>query len=232
MTNTSSGRTAWTRGAKDQAARAALDEAAAATASCTACSLHENRTRCVFGTGHAAARLLWLGEAPGPEEDLRGEPFTGRSGELLTRIIEALGAERGDVFLANTVSCRLDDDRRLGKKQIEACRDRVEAQIAAVDPEVIVALGSTAWNWFRPDDKRKMADVRGTVYRWRTRLVVPTYHPAFLLRMPAFKRDVWEDVQRAKALLAESIDASKISFETIPPHAGSRPGSGTMDPFA
>ena len=173
-----------------------------AAASCTACSLHRERTRCVFGTGKADATLMFVGEAPGPDEDRTGEPFTGRSGQLLTRIVEAMGFSRGNVFLTNVVTCRLDEGRHLNQQQVNACRDHLEAQIRIVSPTVIVALGSTAWQWFQPGEKRPIGEVRGTVYRWRRRLIVPTYHPAFLLRKPDHKRYVWLDMQRAKNLLA------------------------------
>ena len=192
--------------ATDDAIRT-LERTAAATATCTACALHLQRNKSVFGAGHANAALMFVGEGPGPDEGTRGEPFTGRSGELLNRIIRAMGARRENVFLTNIVSCQLDESRQLLKGHVEACRGHLEAQIDAVEPQVIVALGSSAWTWFHRKDKRKMADVRGTVHRWRNRLVVPTYHPAFLLRMPQFKGDVWRDMQTVTALLAGHNDA-------------------------
>ena len=111
---------------------------------CTACELHHLRTRCVFGVGHANADLMLVGEGPGPDEDQAGEPFTGRSGRLLDRIVAAIGSDRSEVYLGNAVQCRLDDDRHLTKKQIEACRGFLSGQIEQVDPHVIVPLGSTA----------------------------------------------------------------------------------------
>ena len=181
--------------------RRVLETTAEAASKCTACSLHENRTKSVFGTGSPTAALMWVGEAPGPDEDRSGTPFTGRSGELLDRIIEAMGLKRTDVYLTNVVPCRLDDARRLTKTQIETCRHHLESQIAAVEPRVIIPLGSTAWRWFARGDKRKMAEIRGAIYRWEQRLLVPTYHPAFLLRKPEHKRDVWEDTKRVVQLL-------------------------------
>ena len=173
---------------------------------CTACSLHEQRSQVVYGTGHGDADILWLGEAPGPHEDETGEPFTGRSGELLTRIIESIGINRASTFLTNIALCRLDDERSLTRVQIEACRRHVETQIRLVEPKVIVALGSSAWRWFQPADTRKMADIRKNLYRWRGILVKPTYHPAFLLRKAEFKRDVWTDVQEVQALVSGGGD--------------------------
>ncbi len=194
-------------------AAAALAETAARAAACAACPLHLNRTRSVFGTGHPNARLMFVGEAPGPDEDQRGEPFIGRSGQLLGRIIAAMRAERGAVYLTNVALCRLDDSRQLTRAQTDACRGHLEAQIAAVRPAVIVALGSSAWTWFSRRDKRKMADVRGSVHRWRGTLVVPTYHPAFLLRIPAFKRDVWTDMQTVMRLLEGGGEAAEGAVE-------------------
>ena len=189
-----------------------LAEAAAQAAACTACSLHENRTQCVYGTGHPAARLMWVGEAPGPDEDASGEPFTGRSGKLLTRIIEAMGLQRSHVFLANVAQCRLDENRSLTLAQVNSCRPHLDSQIRLVQPEVIIPLGSTAWRWFQPKDRRKMADVRGNIYRWRGILLAPTYHPAFLLRREEFKREVWQDVQRARELLNGTVPTNTIEL--------------------
>lgn len=184
-------------------ARASLTILRRVVGGCTACSLHRHRTNCVFGVGHANADLMFVGEAPGPDEDTAGEPFTGRSGQLLDRIIEAIGSERAQVFLTNVVACRLDDNRNLNKEQIEACRGHLEAQIGTIRPRVIVPLGSTAWRWFKRGDNRAMGEIRGKVYRWRDAVLVPTYHPAFLLRKAEFKRDVWGDVQIAAALVNE-----------------------------
>ena len=117
----------------------------ASAAACTACALHKNRSNPVFGVGLANAALMFVGEGPGPDEDKDGEPFTGRSGQLLDRIVAAMGAKRENVFLTNIVTCQLNDSRQLLKSYIEACRPHLEAQIAAVAPHVIVALGSSAW---------------------------------------------------------------------------------------
>ena len=223
---------------------ARLRDAAALAAACTSCSLHENRTQCVYGTGHPAARLMWVGEAPGADEDASGEPFTGRSGQLLTRIIAAIGLKREQVFLANVAQCRLDDDRNLTLTQVNACRPHLEAQIELIQPEVIVPLGSTAWRWFRPKDRRKMADIRGGVYRWRGILLTPTYHPAFLLRREEFKREVWQDVQQTRDLLNgavpdnpielgdESVSNSRTLFDTAARWADEAERQGRGKPAA
>jgi uracil-DNA glycosylase family 4 len=186
-----------------------------AVAGCTSCSLHENRTHSVFGAGHPSATLMFVGEAPGPDEDGMGEPFVGVSGRLLDKIIGAMGCDRTEVFLANTVSCRLDDGRQLNRTQIDACRGHLEAQIEIVQPQVIVPLGATAWSWFKHGDKRKMADIRGTVYRWRKIILIPTYHPAFLLRKPDFKGDVWADMQTVMTLLTSETRQREFEIEEI-----------------
>lgn len=201
----------------EAAVRRMLDEAAAAAAACTRCTLHANRTRSVFGCGRANAELMWIGEAPGPEEDASGTPFDGKSGELLHRIVRAVGRQPEDVWLTNAVNCRLDEARHLNRTQVEACRPHLQAQIDAVDPRVIIALGSVAWRWFQKSDKRKMRDVRGHVYRWGERWIVPTYHPAFLMRKPQHKRDVWDDVRTAVRLIdrPETVDTSGCIDITI-----------------
>lgn len=187
-----------------------LEETAAAAAACTRCTLHANRTHSVFGCGSASTDLMWIGDAPGPEEDASGTPFEGNSGELLHRIVRAIGRSTANVWMTNAVNCRLDDARRLNKTQIEACRPHLRAQIDVVDPKVIISLGSVAWRWFQSGDKRKMRDVRGQVYRCEKRWIVPTYHPAFLLRKPEHKRDVWDDVRVAARLVDDpgSVDTS------------------------
>ena len=184
-------------------AKSTLQRTAACARTCTACELHANRTKSVFGIGDPQARLMFVGEGPGPEEDRVGEPFTGRSGDLLTRIIEAMQLRRAETFLTNVVVCRLDDSRRLTKTHTEACRHYLESQIETVRPAIIVPLGSTAWMWFAPNDKRKISDVRDRIYRWRDQLLVPTYHPAFLLRKPQHKRDLWKDMKKVMRLLTD-----------------------------
>ena len=205
---------------------AALDAARRDAATCTACNLHELRTNSVFGCGNPHARIAWVGEGAGPDEDRRGEPFTGRSGQLLTRIISAMGMARTDMWLTNVVCCRLGDDRRLTKGHIDACRQHLETQIEIIDPGIIVPLGWSAWRWFEPKAKGTMADVRGRVYRWRRRLVTPTYHPAFLLRKAEFKRDVWEDVKQIARLArgAEPEEATELEDHRSEDGGSTEPG--------
>ena len=139
---------------------ATLRTTRAHAAACTSCSLHELRTNCVFGTGHANAELMWVGEAAGPEEDKTGEPFTGKSGELLDRINEAIGGTRRDTWLTNVVNCRLDEYRHLSKTQIDACREHLEAQISAVNPKVMNRPGVDSLELVQPG--RQTPDGRDT----------------------------------------------------------------------
>ena len=205
---------------EDPKTRGALAEIASAAAACTQCKLHEHRTNSVFGTGHSNADLMFVGEGPGPDEDVIGEPFVGRSGDLLNKIVGAIGIDRAHVYMTNVVLCRLDDERHLTKGYINACRDFLTAQIEAVEPRIIVPLGSTAWRWFSPRDKRKMADVRGAVYDWNGLLLVPTYHPAFLLRKAEFKGDVWKDMQIVIALMNGNPDPTGAGLLKIEAHTG------------
>ena len=195
--------------------RSQLDTIERIASGCTKCSLHELRTNCVFGTGHSRADLMFVGEGAGPDEDLAGEAFVGKSGQLLDRIIKAMGADRPGVWLTNVVCCRLDNARHLSKAQVESCREFLEHQIQLVDPRVIVPLGATAWHWFRPSDKRKISEVRGRLYRWQGRLLAPTYHPAFLLRKPEHKSDVWLDMQDVIRAIHKPQWADALKLEDV-----------------
>ena len=168
---------------------------------CTRCRLHGGRTHLVFGVGSPDADLMFVGEAPGRDEDLRGEPFVGRAGQLLTKIIEAIDLRREDVYIANVIKCRPPDNRNPERDEVETCRPFLFAQIDAVRPRVLVALGSFAVRTLLEDDKLPISRARGRVYACRGAKLIPTFHPAFLLRSPDRKRDVWEDMKRVRALL-------------------------------
>lgn len=168
---------------------------------CTRCGLHGGRTHLVFGVGNPDADLMFVGEAPGRDEDLRGEPFVGRAGQLLTKIIEAIDLRREDVYIANVIKCRPPDNRNPERDEVETCRPFLFAQIDAVRPRVLVALGSFAVRTLLEDDKLPISRARGRVYACRGTKLIPTFHPAFLLRSPDRKRDVWEDMKRVRALL-------------------------------
>ena len=168
---------------------------------CTRCRLHGGRSHLVFGVGRPDAELMFVGEAPGRDEDLQGEPFVGRAGQLLTRIIEAIDLRREDVYIANVIKCRPPQNRNPERDEVETCRPFLFAQIDAVRPRVVVALGSFAVRTLLDDDRLPISRARGRVYACRGAKLVPTFHPAFLLRSPDRKRDVWEDMKRVRSLL-------------------------------
>lgn len=176
-----------------------LESIAAALEGCRRCRLHEQRTHIVVGEGNPRARLMFIGEGPGEEEDRTGRPFVGAAGELLTKIIGAMGFERSDVYIANIVKCRPPDNRAPMTDEVETCYPFLRRQISAVQPEVIVTLGA-------PSSQSLLgvtvpiSKLRGTFYRYGDIRVMPTYHPAYLLRNPAEKRAVWDDM---KVVMAE-----------------------------
>ncbi|HET6202815.1 MAG TPA: uracil-DNA glycosylase [Planctomycetota bacterium] len=176
---------------------AALETIAAEVRACTKCRLHKGRTNAVPGEGNPNARILFVGEGPGENEDLQGRPFVGRAGELLTKIVEAgMGLPRGEVFIANVVKCRPPENRAPLPDEAAACLPFLHRQIAAVNPELIVPLGKPATAATLETDE-PMGKLRGRVFRRDGRTVVPTYHPAYLLRNPHAKKEVWEDIQVA-----------------------------------
>jgi uracil-DNA glycosylase family 4 len=169
---------------------------------CRRCKLHATRTQTVFGTGNLKARLMFVGEGPGAEEDRAGEPFVGRAGQLLTRMIEAMGLQRSDVYIANVVKSRPPENRNPEPDEIEACLPYLLKQIELVDPTIVVALGTFAAQTLLATDQGLDA-LRGRLHAYpRTSRrdgseirVMPTYHPAFLLRNPEMKKPVWDDLQ-------------------------------------
>ena len=168
---------------------------------CTRCKLHGGRTNLVFGVGRPDAELMFVGEAPGRDEDRQGEPFVGRAGQLLTKIIEAIDLRREDVYIANVIKCRPPQNRNPERDEVETCRPFLFAQIDAVAPRVIVALGSFAVRTLLDDERLPISRARGRVYACRGAKLIPTFHPAFLLRSPDRKRDVWEDMKRVRSIL-------------------------------
>jgi DNA polymerase len=169
---------------------------------CTRCKLHATRTRTVFGEGPLGAELMFVGEGPGADEDASGRPFVGRAGQLLTKIIEAMGRQRDDVYIANVVKCRPPENRTPEPDEIGSCLPYLHEQIRQINPRVICALGAPATKTLL-GITTAMGQARGKIYRLGHIRVVPTYHPAYLLRNPADKRKVWEDVQLVNRLLAE-----------------------------
>jgi len=164
---------------------------------CRKCRLCEGRTNTVPGEGNPSARLLFIGEGPGANEDAQGRPFVGRAGELLTQIIEnGMRIARGDVYIANIVKCRPPENRAPRPDEVAACLPYLRRQIEAIDPEVIVTLGRPATLAVLGRGE-SITSLRGRVYAWEGRKVIPTFHPAYLLRNPAAKPDAWKDIQIA-----------------------------------
>jgi uracil-DNA glycosylase len=161
---------------------------------CQRCKLSKGRTSIVFGVGHPQARLMFVGEGPGLDEDLQGEPFVGAAGKLLDRMIGAMGLKRSDVYIANVVKCRPPRNRDPEPDEVETCLPYLQAQIRAVAPEVIVALGRQAVMALLGDSSG-IRKLRGQWRSYEGIAVMPTYHPAYLLRSPEEKRPAWEDLQ-------------------------------------
>jgi uracil-DNA glycosylase family 4 len=171
---------------------------------CMRCKLHTlGRTQVVFGSGNPNADLMFVGEAPGADEDIEGEPFVGRSGQLLTKIIEAIGLTRADVYIANVIKCRPPGNRNPEPDEVERCEPFLFQQIDTIKPKVIVALGKfAAQSLLRTTEP--ITRIRGREFAYRQAVLMPTYHPAYLLRNPSAKRDVWEDMKRVRELLSDS----------------------------
>ena len=173
---------------------------------CQRCKLHTlGRRQVVFGVGNPDADLMFVGEAPGADEDLKGEPFVGRAGQLLTRIIEAIGLSRADVYIANVIKCRPPGNRNPEPDEVEQCEPFLFRQIDAIRPKVIVALGKFAAQCLLKTDA-PITRIRGREFSYRDAILIPTYHPAYLLRNPSAKRDVWEDMKRVRAILTQGAD--------------------------
>jgi DNA polymerase len=161
---------------------------------CRRCKLHTGRTNIVFGVGNPSARLMFVGEGPGADEDEKGEPFVGRAGQLLTQIIKAMGLAREEVYIANVVKCRPPGNRNPEPDEIEACSPFLHAQIASIGPTVIVALGKFAAQTLLHTET-PISRLRGQFHSLGGVAVMPTFHPSYLLRNPAAKREVWEDMK-------------------------------------
>jgi uracil-DNA glycosylase len=170
---------------------------------CTRCKLHTlGRTKIVFGVGNPNADLMFVGEAPGADEDIQGIPFVGRAGQLLTKIIEAIELKRDDVYIANVIKCRPPQNRNPEPDEVETCEPFLFQQIDIIKPKVIVALGKFgAQTLLRTLDP--ISRLRGRVFEYRGAKLVPTFHPAYLLRNPSSKREVWEDMKLVRTLLKE-----------------------------
>ncbi|HZJ32191.1 MAG TPA: uracil-DNA glycosylase [Vicinamibacterales bacterium] len=173
---------------------------------CSRCKLHTlGRTQVVFGVGNPNADLMFVGEAPGADEDIKGEPFVGRAGQLLTKIIEAIDLRREDVYIANVIKCRPPGNRNPEPDEVEQCEPFLFRQVDIIRPKVIVALGKFAAQCLLKTDA-PITRIRGREFTYRDSVLIPTYHPAYLLRNPSAKRDVWEDMKKVRAILMQSAD--------------------------
>ena len=176
------------------AKRVRLEEIAREVAGCTRCALHASRTQTVFARGNPDGELMFVGEGPGADEDAMGEPFVGKAGQLLDKMIAAMGYARDDVYIANIVKCRPPDNRKPLPAEVTACEGYLHEQIALVQPKVIVALGASAVEGLLKISG--ISRLRGTWRLYRGEIpTMPTFHPAYLLRSPAEKRVVWEDLK-------------------------------------
>ena len=162
--------------------------------SCQKCGLSKTRANTVFGDGSLNAELMFVGEAPGKDEDLEGVPFVGKAGKLLTKIIESIGLKREDVFIANILKCRPPENRNPNPQEIAVCSPFLYKQIELIKPKVICALGKFAAQTLL-ETETPISQLRGKFYFYRGIKLMPTYHPAYLLRNSAGKKDVWEDMQ-------------------------------------
>ena len=184
--------------------RLAWSALAADIDACTACGLCRTRNKSVPGVGDAAAEWLFVGEAPGAEEDTRGEPFVGQAGRLLDNMLAALGLARDrNVFIANVLKCRPPNNRTPEPLEAEACRPYLERQIELISPKLNVALGRSAASLLLGTDAT-IASLRGRVHRYRGRPLIVTYHPAYLLRNLTDKSKAWEDLLLARSTVAQS----------------------------
>ncbi len=174
---------------------------------CTACALHKARKQTVFARGTAESGLCFVGEGPGADEDAQGFPFVGKAGQLLDRMIQAMGFERDEVYVCNIVKCRPPDNRKPEPGEMASCHPFLTEQLSLVAPQVIVALGATAVQGLL-GTTGGITRLRG---RWRlyqgTVPVMPTFHPAYLLRNPRAKRDVWDDLQQVLKQMGRSVPA-------------------------
>jgi uracil-DNA glycosylase family 4 len=188
----------------DEAGASALVALRAEIGDCTRCVLHTlGRRQVVFGTGNPDASLMFVGEAPGGDEDIKGEPFVGRAGQLLTKIIEAIDLRREDVYIANVIKCRPPGNRNPEPVEVATCSPFLLRQIQAVKPRVIVCLGTFAAQMLLGSDA-PISRLRGRVHDWQDGIrLVPTFHPAYLLRSPDKKREVWEDMKIVRGILAD-----------------------------
>jgi DNA polymerase len=175
---------------------------------CTRCKLHGTRHKIVFGDGNPKAELVFVGEGPGADEDAQGLPFVGRAGKLLTQMIEAMGLQRKDVYICNVVKCRPPENRQPEEDEVSTCSPFLLRQIDAIAPKVIVCLGAVAAKTLL-QTSRGISQFRGEWLEFRGRKLLATYHPAYLLRNPPAKSEVWKDLQKVMAVLGLEVKKGK-----------------------
>ena len=189
-------------------ASATLAALEGAVCDCMKCPLGGTRTKFVFGTGNPSATLMLIGEAPGADEDAQGEPFVGRAGQLLNKILEAINFKRGDVYICNILKCRPPGNRKPQAEEVDLCLPYLRKQIALVKPKLILALGLTAAENLLGTTE-SLGHLRGRVMRYEGIPLMVTYHPAALLRNPNWKRPTWEDVQAVRRLHDELVQQGR-----------------------
>lgn len=172
-----------------------LDEFQSTVMGCTKCRLSQQRTNIVFGEGSAEAKLMFIGEGPGFEEDQQGRPFVGKAGQLLTKMIQAMGLKREAIYIANIVKCRPPENRNPFNDEIQSCIPYVKRQIELIKPEVIICLGSVATKALL-NSTQSISRMRGVFVKYNNIPVMPTFHPAYLLRNEKMKKPAWEDLQQ------------------------------------
>jgi uracil-DNA glycosylase family 4 len=178
-----------------------LEELKKICLNCTLCDLSKTRTNVVFGEGNPNARLMFIGEGPGAEEDKTGRPFVGRAGKLLTKIIlNVLELTREDVYIANIVKCRPPNNRVPTIEEAQTCKPYLLKQIDIINPEILVCLGKTAFMYLMDIDM-PISKVRGQIFEYKEKKVIPTFHPSYLLRNPSAKKEAYKDFLLIKSLL-------------------------------
>jgi len=205
-----------------------LAEVAAEASTCTRCSLAESRTQVVFGVGNPDADLLFIGEAPGFHEDKQGEPFVGAAGQLLTRMLGGIGLRREDVYITNVLRCRPPGNRDPLPDEIESCTPWLIETISIVQPVVVVTLGNFATK-FVLNTSRGITSVRGVVYGWHGRKVIPTFHPAAILHGGGEKSRQFVDLQDDFALIRTTLDAAARPEPVASPAATPVPAAAAQD---
>lgn len=188
---------------KDHIATDTIEQAKNDITDCCLCGLHKTRNHIVFGEGNINARLVFVGEGPGYDEDQTGRPFVGKAGQLLTKIIQAMNLTREDIYICNILKCRPPGNRNPLSDEIQACMPHLRRQIRLIQPEFICALGTFAAQTLLETDK-PISKIRGSFHDYRGIRVMPTYHPSYLLRNPEKKRDVWNDIKK----LIKELDLS------------------------